>query len=144
MSVSYRGKSYPICCSGCRDEFNDNPEKYALKADKEGGGKAPAKPAARVGKDDGSFDGLVDEEKPRPKGTGKPAAAKAKPSSAPAEAKPDARAARAASQLRLGENLEKAGKSAAALGYYRQVVKDYPGSPQAKTAAARIKALGGR
>src|SRR5439155_4634266 len=36
MTVSYQGKSYPVCCTGCRDEFNDNPEKYiklaALKA----------------------------------------------------------------------------------------------------------------
>ena len=33
MTVSYKGKTYPVCCSGCRDEFNDNPEKYAKKAD---------------------------------------------------------------------------------------------------------------
>jgi YHS domain-containing protein len=33
MSVSFKGKSYPVCCTGCRDEFNDNPEKYAKIAD---------------------------------------------------------------------------------------------------------------
>jgi hypothetical protein len=27
-SVSYKGVSYPICCSGCRDAFNENPEFY--------------------------------------------------------------------------------------------------------------------
>ncbi|NBO91865.1 MAG: YHS domain-containing protein [Planctomycetia bacterium] len=26
--VTYKGKSYYVCCSGCRDAFNENPEKY--------------------------------------------------------------------------------------------------------------------
>jgi len=29
MSVSYNGKTYFVCCTGCRDEFNANPKKYA-------------------------------------------------------------------------------------------------------------------
>jgi hypothetical protein len=28
MPVSYKGKTYYVCCSGCRDAFNDEPEKY--------------------------------------------------------------------------------------------------------------------
>ena len=28
MSVSFQGKSYYVCCSGCKDEFNSDPEKY--------------------------------------------------------------------------------------------------------------------
>ena len=28
MQVSYMGQTYYVCCSGCRDEFNDNPKKY--------------------------------------------------------------------------------------------------------------------
>ena len=28
MPVSYNGKTYYVCCSGCRDAFNENPEKY--------------------------------------------------------------------------------------------------------------------
>jgi hypothetical protein len=28
MPVMYRGKTYHVCCSGCRDEFNENPVKY--------------------------------------------------------------------------------------------------------------------
>lgn len=28
MQVSYMGKSYWVCCTGCRDEFNSNPAKY--------------------------------------------------------------------------------------------------------------------
>jgi hypothetical protein len=29
MPVTYNGKTYYVCCSGCRDEFNANPAKYA-------------------------------------------------------------------------------------------------------------------
>ncbi len=29
--VSYNGKTYYVCCSGCRDEFNANPAKYVKK-----------------------------------------------------------------------------------------------------------------
>src|SRR5262249_50370812 len=28
MTVSYKGVTYHVCCSGCRDAFNENPEKY--------------------------------------------------------------------------------------------------------------------
>lgn len=28
MAVMYEGKTYYVCCSGCRDEFKDNPAKY--------------------------------------------------------------------------------------------------------------------
>src|SRR5437868_3386721 len=28
MTVSYKGKTYHVCCSGCRDAFRDEPEKY--------------------------------------------------------------------------------------------------------------------
>jgi YHS domain-containing protein len=28
MSVTYKGETYYLCCSGCRDAFNENPEKY--------------------------------------------------------------------------------------------------------------------
>jgi hypothetical protein len=28
IAVMYMGKTYYVCCSGCRDEFNDNPKKY--------------------------------------------------------------------------------------------------------------------
>jgi YHS domain-containing protein len=152
MTVSYQGKSYPVCCSGCRDEFNENPEKYAKKAAlmAEQAGKTPVKAAAsKVGKDDGAFAGLDEDA---PKANDKPGAAarpavKAKavePSDSTGEdAAAAKRAARAASALRIAQSLDKAGKTAAALKYYKQVVKDYPGTAQAKTAAARVKALGG-
>jgi YHS domain-containing protein len=28
IAVSYKGKTYYVCCSGCRDAFNDDPEKF--------------------------------------------------------------------------------------------------------------------
>jgi hypothetical protein len=28
MQISYKGVSYYVCCSGCRDAFNENPEKF--------------------------------------------------------------------------------------------------------------------
>src|SRR5262249_49255258 len=28
MTVSHKGETYYVCCSGCRDEFNANPTKY--------------------------------------------------------------------------------------------------------------------
>lgn len=32
--VSYMGKDYYVCCSGCRDEFKANPEKYVKEAER--------------------------------------------------------------------------------------------------------------
>lgn len=34
MTVTYMGKTYYVCCSGCRDEFNANPQKYIDAASK--------------------------------------------------------------------------------------------------------------
>jgi YHS domain-containing protein len=160
LSVTYQGKTYPLCCSGCRDEFNDNPEKYIKKAALLAGpgAKSAARPGSSVNKDDGAFDGLVDEPpkaaKPDPaKAPAKPAApaeatAKAAPAAGKgkdaAKAKAADPSARAAALLRLGQNLEKSGKADAALGYYRRVVKDFPDTPAAKAAAARVKALSPR
>jgi hypothetical protein len=28
IKLSYKGKDYWVCCTGCRDEFKENPEKY--------------------------------------------------------------------------------------------------------------------
>jgi len=32
IKVSYKGKDYWVCCSGCRDEFKADPEKYLKEA----------------------------------------------------------------------------------------------------------------
>lgn len=70
----------------------------------------------------------------------KPPAEKKATAEAPA---PDP-AAQAASTLRIAQSLEKAGKTKGAVDFYRQLLKQYPASPQAKTAAERIKALEGK
>ncbi|MBC8117186.1 MAG: YHS domain-containing protein [Candidatus Saccharimonas sp.] len=31
ISVSYKGKSYWVCCSGCKAAFDDEPEKWIAK-----------------------------------------------------------------------------------------------------------------
>jgi YHS domain-containing protein len=31
IRVSYKGKTYYVCCTGCRDEFNAEPEKYVAE-----------------------------------------------------------------------------------------------------------------
>ncbi len=152
MTVNYKGTSYPLCCTGCRDEFNDNPEKYikklALMRDA-GPAKGAEKPkSSPVVKDDGAFDGLTDDAKPAAK-SGAMKKASAAPVASEDAAKPAAKAepaktvdvSRAATTLRIGLNLEKSGKTAAALSYYRRIVKDFPGTPSAKTAAEHIKAL---
>jgi hypothetical protein len=41
MPISYKGETYYVCCSGCRDAFMENPEKYVkeFKEKKAKGGK---------------------------------------------------------------------------------------------------------
>ena len=34
IAVSYMGKQYFVCCSGCRDAFNENPAKFVAEAAK--------------------------------------------------------------------------------------------------------------
>jgi YHS domain-containing protein len=34
IPVSYGGKTYYVCCTGCRDEFNANPKKYVEEYEK--------------------------------------------------------------------------------------------------------------
>lgn len=64
MTVTHAGKSYPVCCSGCRDEFEADPEKYVAKAAAMASkaDKTAAKPASSA-KDDGAFDGLIEKPK---------------------------------------------------------------------------------
>ena len=66
LTVSYQGKSLPRLLHRLPRRVQRQPEKYAKLADA-ALAKAPstAKPAVR-GKDDGSFDGLIDEPKAAP------------------------------------------------------------------------------
>jgi YHS domain-containing protein len=151
MTVTYEGKSYPVCCTGCRDEFNDNPTKYIALLAKKGGAKATVKASTSTVTKDDSFLPL-DSPEPKKVATAKPSSPKAteaketskdtKPAEKPKGDDKDKAATRAASLLRQGQALDKAGKSAAALEYYRRIVKEYPDTPAAKTASGRIKTLG--
>ncbi len=165
LTVSYQGQSYPICCTGCRDEFNENPEKYlkklALKVSAGGGTKSDQPKTSRVSRFEDAFSGSGDTDPAESKagaqmadrssregaGSASPQPATPEPK-AKAEPKPDAQAqtpdklaAKAATALRLAQNLEKTGKSAAALKSYKQIVKDYPKTATARIAAERIKAI---
>ena len=167
MTMSYQGRTFLICCTGCRDEFNENPEKYikkaSLMADQAGKSKSGRTAKSGVGRFEDAFANDVVEAptqaKPAPNGSNKTMSkAQPAPDTKPADSitstkknsttSDDDRAAvakqasRAASLLKLGQNLEKADKTSAALDYYRRVVKDFAKTPAAKTAAERIKALG--
>lgn len=69
MSLSYQGNSYPICCSGCRDEFLESPDKYLKKiaaGDESPTAEKKPAPAKRPSGDDDAFSGDVDEPKAKP------------------------------------------------------------------------------
>ena len=138
MQVSYQGKSYPICCTGCRDEFNDSPEKYVKKylLRLEKGEAAPLKTTAAGPADS-------DEPKADPKAMPKSGTAKSKAATKEAS-KPSAKGdatTKASSLLTQAQALEKSGKTSAALSYYKRIVDEFADTASAKTAAARVKAL---
>jgi YHS domain-containing protein len=173
MTLTYQGTTFPICCTGCRDEFNDSPEKYIKKASllstQAGKSKSNQPAPSRVSRFEDAFAGDVPAatEPGRMADQGKSATSdskkkveKAEPPASSAEVDPKEKsesktkkaadkiaatkqANRAATLLRIGQNLEKDGKTDAALKNFRQIVKDFPGTPAAKTAAARLKALDG-
>ena len=144
MSVTYMGVSYPICCSGCRDEFTESPEKYVKKAALRAAATPATKAAgtSKTGKDDGEFDGLVETPKTpvMPKEKAKtPEPLKANGASTPVPSQ-DAES-KAIQLLKQAQTLEKSGKNTGALANYRRIVKEFPDSTQAKLAADRIKDL---
>src|SRR5262249_25125942 len=114
-------------------------------------GKAKAAPA-QVSRFEDAFSGdVADTPAKKPAGrSAKPAPAKDEPGAGgddEAKGKPEPKAsasapdARAASLLRIGQNLEKSGKAEAALANYRRIAKEFPDTPAAKTAKKRLAAL---
>jgi hypothetical protein len=104
----------------------------------------PVRPAAEVEVESRQEPEVKDEPKPKPS----PSAEEMQKAVEEVEAdrvqrtrRADER--RAAGLIRIGQNLEKSGKTKGALDTYRRIVKEFPGTPQAKASAARIKALGG-
>ncbi len=156
MTVSFEGKSYPLCCTGCREEFNDNPQKYvkkaSMRAESAAKGGTPASTARA--KDDGSFDGVATEaaappmkddadasDTPAEKPKVKAAAAESKSAKAKDATPAKAGSSKAASLLKQAQALEKGGNTKSALGYYKRIVADFPDAPQAKTAKAKVEEL---
>ena len=129
ISVTYNGKSYPVCCTGCRDEFLAEPEKYLAKLAKktEMPGETTLEPASEeVSKKELGAEPLADPKKSEKEATPKPA--------------PD----KADELLKRAQDLENSGSKQAAVIYYQRVVKEFGESAQAKTASQRIKVLGGK
>jgi YHS domain-containing protein len=169
MTVTFNGKSYPVCCTGCRDEFNESPEKYLKKASllssQAGQAKSNQPVSAKVSRFEDAFAGdippsaaepsrmsnrqtVTKPELKKPAEKSEPAAnaevsAKVKSPNKNSTDKSAAakRISRAATLLQIAQNLENHGKAEAALKNFKQIVKDFPGTPAAKTAAERIKAL---
>ena len=119
---------------GFEDAFAGDVAEPATEPKRMAGQGKPASPGAnkKIDSAESSPESTDSEAKDKgrtttKKDTGKTAAAKL--------------ANRAATLLRIAQNLEKDGKSTAALKNFRQIVKDFPGTPAAKTAAERIKAL---
>ena len=144
MTVSYQGKTIPICCTGCRDEFNENPEKYMkkmlLRVQK--GDAAPAKTTASAAMPkEGAGEDPEPKAAPRSKTASKSRDASSKDASAGSSptTKPADPNVRAASLLSQAQAFEKAGNASAAKSYYQRIVKDFPGTPAAKTAASKLK-----
>ncbi len=131
LTVSYNGKTYPVCCTGCRDEFEAEPERWLKKLAAKG------------------VSGTISETTPTPE---KPVdSEKAEPAEAPPmpdekapSAPGDSGPSKAAQQYQRAAELEKAGNTQAALIFYRIVVKDHAGTPEAKQAAERIRELNDR
>jgi YHS domain-containing protein len=169
MTLTFQGKTFPICCTGCRDEFNESPEKYLKKASllssQAGQAKSNQPVSAKVSRFEDAFAGdippsaaepsrmsnrqtVTKPELKKPAEKSEPAAnaevsAKVKSPNKNSTDKSAAakRISRAATLLQIAQNLENHGKAEAALKNFKQIVKDFPGTPAAKTAAERIKAL---
>jgi hypothetical protein len=168
MTLAYQGQSFDICCTGCRDEFMENPEKYIKKAgvmaqSRESQAKSGAAAPARVSRFEDAFSGDV-ADRPAMKAGSRPTRSAPARKEVGEDVQPDepkspsrdrsavtgkneAKAAastaanRSASLLRIGQNLERSGKTAAALENYKRIVKDFANTPAATTAKQRIKAL---
>ncbi len=144
MTVSFQGKSFPICCTGCRDEFNDNPEKYMKKyLAKLEKGEVPAAKAADATSVPDEKVAETPKAMPKEETTKNKPAAKSKTETKPATAKVEKTdgAAKAVSLLSQAAAFEKSGKTTAALTYYKRIAKEFPDTPSAKTANTKIKAL---
>ncbi len=142
-TVSHAGQTYYVCCSGCRAEFEHDPEKW-IKLFKEGKLKTgTVKPAgdAEKGKPKES-----DATKPADADSSKPKTEKKESKDAPSKdaAKPkdaDSESKSAANLLARGKLLEKNGKRDEAIKVYERLLKEHPKTSEAEAGEERLKAL---
>jgi hypothetical protein len=133
LAVSLNGRSFPVCCTGCRDEVLADPEKYLAKitARADAASKTLEGPStASESRRDSTMPmptAKAQEQKPRTAAKSTAPSAKSKPKSA--------------ELLEQAADLEKRGKAAAALIFYRRIQKEFPRSPEAPKASERIKVL---
>ena len=71
MTTNFQGRSIPLCCTGCLDEFNGDPEKYLKKAAlmlsaRAGKAKAGGPAASRVSRSEDAFAGDVVDDATQP------------------------------------------------------------------------------
>ncbi len=85
---------------------------------------------------------LVDNNQPTPSQKATKSSKKKKKGGSTTAKKPATGASgSAASLLKMGQNLEKSEKTAGAIEFYQKTVKQFPASPEAKTAQGRLDAL---
>jgi hypothetical protein len=141
--VTYKAQTYYVCCSGCRSEFEHDPEKW-LKLAREGkskkdGGKLPAGDAVAV-KDKakgatGSMSSDDDATTPESENN------RSKDAADKGEDKTDSESKSAAALLARAKLLEKNNKRGAAIQAYERLLKDFPKAREAKEAETRLKEL---
>jgi hypothetical protein len=124
LSVTVEGRTFLVCCTGCRDEVMADPQKYIAKL--EGKPGASAKPTeTAIGKPPSAGDA----KKPIVSAPEKPA---------------EKLGARSKSAELFGQAhaLDSSGKKAAAITFYRRIVREFPKEPEAAKASERLKVLG--
>ncbi len=143
-TVSHKGQTYYVCCSGCKGEFEVDPEKWLKlakesKSKKEDGKSAESNASAKEATKDSA----------RPKSSGDESKSKGtrtdpkKPAGKEStkEKEPDSESKSAAAVLARAKLLEKNGKRDAAIQAYERLLKEFPKAPEAKEATNRLKEL---
>jgi hypothetical protein len=133
LAVSIDGRSFPVCCTGCRDEVLADPEKYLARI-------AARADAASKSQEGPSTASSSKKDSTTPMPTAK--ASDRKSNTAPKSTAPSAKSKpKSAELLEQAADLEKRGKTAAALIFYRRIAKEFSSSPEVSKAIERIKVL---
>ncbi len=137
MTLVHGGKSYPICCTGCREEFNENPEKYIKKAallnsSQSGKSKAGQPAVSRVSRFEDAFAGDVADSPEAPS-----AKAKGAKESAPKAKKTDK--AKTVEETKTDDETASADEKPAAKPSSKEKGKSAPAAKAAARAATLLR-----